>query len=71
MAGLVEQVARQLIASVVVVEPVVVLIVLVHMYVAGSVDQCPSPVQLAVMVSLGNTPSSQVKVINDPSNVVV
>ena len=57
--------------SVVVVELVVVLIVLVHMYVAGSVLQCPSPVQVAVMVSLGNKPSSQVKVMDDPSNVVV
>ena len=74
MVGTVEQVARQLIASVlsvVVVELVVVLIVLVHMYVAGSILQCPSPVQVAVMVSLGNKPSSQVKVMDDPSNVVV
>ena len=71
MAGLVEQVARQLIASVVVVELVVVLIILIHMYVAGSVVQFPSPVQVAVMVTLGNKPSSQVKVTDDPSNVVV
>ena len=49
--------------SVLVVELVVVLIVLVHMYVAGSVLQCPSPVQLAVMMTLGNKPSSQVKVM--------
>ena len=57
----------------VVVIPVVVVLVLVvvHMYVAGSVLQCPSSVQLAVMVSLGNKPSSQVKVMDDPSNVVV
>ena len=70
----VEQVARQLIASVLsvlVVELVVVSVVLVHMYVAGSVVQCPSPVQVAVMVSLGNKPSSQVNVMDDPSNVVV
>ena len=69
-----EQVARQLITSVLsvlAVEPVVVLIVLVHMYVAGSVVQCPSPVQVAVIVSLGNQPSSQVKLMGDPSNVVV
>ena len=33
--------------------------------------QCPSPVQVAVMISLGNKPSSQVKVMDDPSNVVV
>ena len=74
MAGLVEQVARQLIASVLsvlVVELVVVPIVLVHMYVAGSGLQCPSPVQVAMMVSLRNKPSSQVKVMDDPSNVVV
>ena len=74
MAGLVEQVARQLIASVLsvlVVELVVVLIVLIHMYVAGFGLQCPSPVQAAMMVTLGNKPSSQVKVMDDPSNVVV
>ena len=74
MVGLVEQVAGQLTASVLsvlVVELVVVLIMLVHMYIAGSVVQCPSPVQVAVMVTLGNKPSSQVKVIEDPSNVVV
>ena len=78
MVGLVEQVARQLIASVllivVVVELVVLVVVpveLVHMYVAGSVLQCPSPVQVAVMMSLGNKPSSQVKVMDDLSNVVV
>ena len=50
---------------------VVLVVVVVHMYVAGSVLQCPSPVQVAVMVSLGNKPSSQVKVMDDPSNVVV
>ena len=69
-----EQVARQLIASVLsvlVVELVVVPVVLVHMYVAGSGLQRPSPVQVAVIVSLGNQPSSQVKVMDDPSNVVV
>ena len=74
MVGLVEQVARQLITSVLsvlVVELVVVSTVLIHMYVAGSVLQCPSPVQVAMMVSLGNKPSSQVKVMDDPSNVVV
>ena len=74
MAGLVEQVARQLIASVLsilVVELVVVPVVLVHMYVVGSVLQCPPPVQLAVMMSLGRKPFSQVKVMDDPSNVVV
>ena len=49
---------------------VVVVLVVVHMYVAGSVLQCPS-VQLAVMVTLGNKPSSQVKVMDDPTNVVV
>ena len=70
MVGLVEQVARQLITSVL-SELVVVPIVLVHMYVAGSVLQCPSPVQVAMMVTLGNKPSSQVKVMDDPSNVVV
>ena len=69
MVGLVEQVTKQLTASVLVV--VVVLIVLIHMYVAGSVVQCPSPVQVAVMMSLGTKPSSQVKVMDDPSNVVV
>ena len=50
---------------------VVVPIESLHMYVAGSGLQCPSAVQVAVMVSLGNKPSSQVKVMNDPSNVVV
>ena len=50
---------------------VVVPIESLHMYVAGSVLQCPSPIQVAVMVSLGNKPSSQVKVMDDPSNVVV
>ena len=55
----------------VVVELVVVPIILIHMYVAGSVLQCPSPVQVAVMLSLGNKPSSQVKVMDDPANVVV
>ena len=61
---------------VVVAEELVVLVVLpvelvVHMYVAGSVVQCPSPVHVAVMVTLGNKSSSQVKVMDDPSNVVV
>ena len=50
---------------------VLVVVVVVHMYVAGFGLQCPSPVQVAVMVSLGNKPSSQVKVMDDPSNVVV
>ena len=50
---------------------VVVVLVVVHMYVAGSVLQCPSPVQLAVMMSLGRKPSTQVKVMDDPSNVAV
>ena len=75
MVGTVEQVARQLITSVLlivlVVELVVVSVVLVHIYVAGSVVQCPSPVHVAVMMSLGNKPSSQVKMMDDPSNVVV
>ena len=56
---------------VVVLVIVVVVLVVVHMYVAGSVVQCPSPVQVAVMMSLENKPSSQVKVMDDPSNVVV
>ena len=56
---------------VVVVVVAVVPVVLIHMYVAGSVVQCPSPVQVAVMVSLGNKPSTQVKVMDDPSNIVV
>ena len=47
------------------------VVVLVQMYVAGSVLQCPSPVQVAVMLTLGNKPSSQLKVMDDPSNVVV
>ena len=71
MVGTVEQVARQLITSVLVVELVVVPVVLVHMYVAGSVLQCPSPVQVVVILSLGRKPSSQVKVMDDPSNVLV
>ena len=72
VVGLVEQVTKQLTASVLlIVVVVVVLIVLIHMYVAGSVLQCPSPVQVAVMMSLGTKPSSQVKVMDDPSNVVV
>ena len=74
MVGTVEQVARQLITSVLsvlVVELMVVSVVLVHIYVAGTVLQCPSPVQVAVMMSLGNKPSSQVKMMDDPSNVVV
>ena len=60
-----------LLIIVVVVELVVVPVVLVHMYVVGSGLQCPSLVQVAVMVSLGRKPSSQVKVMDDPSNVVV
>ena len=72
MVGTVEQVARQLIVSVLlVVELVVVSVVLIHMYVAGFGLQCPSPVQVAVMMSLGRKPSSQVKVMDDPSNVVM
>ena len=74
MVGTVEQVAGQLITSVLsvlVVELEVVPIVLVQMYVAGFGFQCPSLVQLAVMLSLGNKPSLQVKVMDDPSNVVV
>ena len=72
VVGTVEQVLiTSVLLIVVVVELVVVLIVLVHMYVAGSILQCPSPVQLAVMMTLGNKPSSQVKVMDDPSNVVV
>ena len=76
MVGTVEQVARQLIVSVLlvvelVVELVVVSVVLIHMYVAGFGLQCPSPVQVAVMMSLGRKPSSQVKIMDDPSNVVV
>ena len=50
---------------------VVVPVILIHMYVAGSGVQCPSPVQVAVMLTLGNKPSLQVKVMDDPSNVVV
>ena len=63
----------KVVASVVVVvlKLAVVSVILIHMYVAGSVVQCPSLVQVAVMVSLGNKPSSQVKVMDDPSNVVV
>ena len=41
-----------------------------HMYVAGSGLQCPSPVQVAVMLTLGKIPSLQVKVMDDPLNVV-
>ena len=41
-----------------------------HMYVAGSGLQCP-PVQVAVMLIWGKIPSSQVKVMDDPLNVVV
>ena len=59
------------VVMVLVVVPVVEPVILIHMYVAGSVVQCPSPVQLAVMVTLGNKPSSQVKVMDDPSDVVV
>ena len=50
---------------------VVVPVILIHMYVAGSVVQCSTPVQVAVMLTSGNKPSSQVKVMDDPSNVVV
>ena len=73
MVGTVEQVARQLITSVlfVIVVELVVSVILAHKYVAGSVLQCPSPVHVAVMMSLGNKPSSQVKMMDDPSNVVV
>ena len=74
MVGTVEQVARQLITSVlsvVVVELVVMSVILAHKYVAGSVLQCLSPVHVAMMMSLGNKPSSQVKMMDDPSNVVV
>ena len=49
---------------------VVLPVIAIHMYVAGSVLQCP-PVQVAVMLTSGNKPSSQVKVMDDPSNVVV
>ena len=59
------------VAVVVVVVIVVVPVVLIHMYVAGSILQFPSPVQVAVMLTSGNKPSSQVKVMDDPSNVVV
>ena len=47
--------------SVVVVELVIAPVVLAHMYVSGSGFQCPSLVQVAVMVILGNKPSSQMK----------
>ena len=57
--------------SMVFVVIVVVPVILIHMYVAGSGLQCPSPVQVAVMVTSGNKPSSQVKMMDDPSNVVV
>ena len=66
---MVEQVARQSVLLIVVVVELVV--VLVHMYVAGFGLQFPSLVQVAVMVSLGSKPSLQVKVMDDPSNVVV
>ena len=56
---------------VVVAKLVVAQVVLIHMYIAGSILQCPSPVQVAVMVTLGNKPSLQAKVMDDPSNVVV
>ena len=59
------------VVKLVVVKLAVVPVVLIHMYVAGSVVQCPSPVQVAVMASLGNKLSSQVKMMDDPSNVVV
>ena len=65
------QEAEKVVVFVVVVKLVVVPIVLIHMYVAGFVVQCPSLVQVAVMLTLGNKPSSQVKVMDDPSNVVV
>ena len=42
-----------------------------HMYVAGSGLQCPSPVQVAVKLTLGKMPFSQVKVMDDPASVVV
>ena len=60
-----------LVAFVVVVKLVVIQVILIHMYVAGSVLQFPSLVQVAVMFTSGNKPSSQVKVMNDSSNVVV
>ena len=41
----------KVVVSVVVVELVIAPVVLVHMYVAGSVVQCPSLVQVAVMVT--------------------
>ena len=59
------------VVMVLVVVPVVKPVILIHMYVAGSVVQCPSLVQVAVMLTFGNKPSSQVKVMDDPSNVVV
>ena len=67
------QVAGQVVVFVVVVvvELVVMPIMLIHVYVAGSVVQCPSPVQVAVMLTSGNRPSSQVKMMDDPSNIVV
>ena len=64
MVALEESVVMLLVVVPVVVEP----LILIHMYVAGSVLQCPSPVQLAVMVTLE---SSQVRMMDDPSNVVV
>ena len=64
-------VPEESVVMVLVVVPVVVPVILIHMYVAGSGLQYPSPVQVAVMVSFGNKPSSQVKVMDDPSNVVV
>ena len=68
---MVGQEAEKVVVFVVVVKLVVVPIMLIHMYVAGFVVQCPSLVQVAVMLTLGNKPSSQVKVMDDPSNVVV
>ena len=53
------------------VAEMVVPVELLHMYVAGSGLQTPFPVQVAVMVTLGNKSSSQVKVMDDPSKVVV
>ena len=65
------QMAGILTGQVLVVLVVLLLVIVpVHIYVAGSVLQCP-PVQVAVMMSLGNKPSSQVKVMDDHSNVVV
>ena len=48
------------------VAEMVVPVELLHIYVAGSGLQSPSPVQVAVMVTLGNKPSSQIKMMDDP-----